>query len=85
MRRIPGKDERLNIYREIKEKPATYNETIRKLRRSTGKTQKEYAELIGLSTKILALIEQGKANPTVETINKIIRPFNLIITLARKN
>ena len=53
------------------------------LRRTTGKTQREYAALIGISPRILMQIEQGRGNPTLKSITKVIAPFGLDLSLRR--
>ena len=47
------------------------------LRKSVGKNQVDYAGLTGVSLRVLRAIEQGKGNPTVETMEKLLQPFNL--------
>lgn len=51
-------------------------EAVRRMRRITGMSQKAYAQnIVGVSPRVLAEIELDRANPTVETLNKIGRPF----------
>ena len=46
------------------------------MRKISGMSQPVYAErIVGISTRILAEIERDEGNPTVETLNKIGRPF----------
>jgi DNA-binding XRE family transcriptional regulator len=56
------------------EKPPL-NIALKLLRRSIGKTQNEYAKIIGITPRTLKEFEQGKANPTVETLTKMFKPF----------
>jgi len=55
-------------------------ETVRRMRKITGMSQKAYAErIVGIAPRILAEIELDKGNPTVETLNKIGRPFGYAV------
>lgn len=54
----------------------TLGEAVRRMRKISGMNQKAYAErIIGIAPRILAAIERDEGNPTVETLNKIGRPF----------
>lgn len=43
-------------------------------------TQAELAELIGVHEKYIGVIETGKQNMTLKTLNKIANSFNIKIT-----
>ena len=58
-------------------------EAIRTMRKIVGKTQVEYARLVGVSPRILKEIERGMGNPTLETLRKILRPFRLDVGVRR--
>lgn len=54
----------------------TPGQAVRRMRKITGLNQKEYAQrIVGISPRILAEIERDEGNPTLETLNKIGRPF----------
>ncbi|MFZ2658177.1 MAG: helix-turn-helix transcriptional regulator [Victivallales bacterium] len=72
------------LYDAIDQGELGFPEALRKLRRSVGKTQSEYAKLVGLSSRILKEIEQGRGNPTLKSIRKALKPFNLDITVRRR-
>lgn len=55
-------------------------EHIRKLRKEAGLTQKKLAELAGVSQAHIAKIEQGKVDPRLSTVNKILE----VLTEKRK-
>ncbi|MCY4477053.1 MAG: helix-turn-helix transcriptional regulator [Gammaproteobacteria bacterium] len=55
-------------------------QAAQRMRKITGLNQKAYAErIVGIAPRILAQIELNKGNPTVETLNKIGRPFGYTV------
>jgi y4mF family transcriptional regulator len=60
----------------MNDREVTLNEQIatevHKARRARGWTQADLAELSSTSQGAIALIEAGKGNPTLETINRIL-------------
>lgn len=55
-------------------------EAVRRMRKISGMSQKAYAErIVGIAPRILAEIERNEGNPTVETLNKIGRPFGYVV------
>lgn len=63
----------------------TVGQAVRQMRRIAGMSQKAYArKIVGISARILADIERDSANPTVETLNKIGRPFGYVVGFVRK-
>jgi len=59
-------------------------EAVRMMRKIAGKTQAEYAELVGVSPRVLIDFERGVGNPTMRTLEKILAPFNLELTVRRR-
>lgn len=56
----------------------TLGQATRRMRQILGMTQREYADkVVGITLRILIDIEKDRGNPTLETLNKIARPFNL--------
>lgn len=63
----------------------TLGEAVRGMRKITGMSQKAYAErIVGIAPRILAEIERDSGNPTVETLNKIGRPFGFTVGFVAK-
>ena len=55
---------------------------IRELRKALGLSQADFADVAGLSTPTLSSLETGKANPTVKTLNRLIRPYGFKVALV---
>jgi DNA-binding XRE family transcriptional regulator len=53
--------------------------TIKRMRRLAGLTQEQYAAFVGVDLTTLKKIEQGRANPSLEILNKIAKPFRLTL------
>jgi predicted transcriptional regulator len=47
--------------------------TLKKLRADAGLTQRQLAELVGISQAHIAKIERGRVDPRLSTVNKILR------------
>jgi DNA-binding XRE family transcriptional regulator len=58
-------------------------DAVRRMRKIAGKTQVEYAKLVGVSPRILIEFERGLGNPTLRTLERILAPFRLELTLRR--
>jgi XRE family transcriptional regulator, regulator of sulfur utilization len=54
---------------------ADISQLMRTMRLITRKSQIEYAKLCEVAPRVLADIEAGKGSPTVETLEKLLRPF----------
>ena len=48
-------------------------EKIRKIRKQKGLTQEQLAELAKIEPRSIVDIEGGKRNPTLKTLNKIVK------------
>ena len=57
---------------------------IKARRKTISMSQKQLADYTGLSVVTLSLLESGKANPTLETINEIFHFLNLEILVVVK-
>jgi len=56
-----------------------FPEAILEIWASLGLTQAEFAQYFGLTRVQVIALEKGKANPTVETLDKIARPFGFVV------
>lgn len=52
-------------------------ENIKTIRDEKGKTQEEFASILGLQRNTISLIENGKRNPSDRTIRDICEKFNV--------
>ncbi|MEE2865954.1 MAG: helix-turn-helix transcriptional regulator [Pseudomonadota bacterium] len=68
---------RAAVLKKAAEGQLDFPEGIKQMRLATGLSQVKFAKMLGLTTKTIADIEAGAANPTVETLDKIGRPFGL--------
>lgn len=59
----------------VPEARADIPELIRTMRLIARKSQTEYAQLCGVSPRVLADVEAGKGVQTTETLGKLLRPF----------
>lgn len=77
-----------DIWRQLDEGSITLGETIRQLRtRITGLTQADFAPMCKISLRTLRQLEQDSSNPTLETVNNVLRAFGMelgIVPLRRR-
>lgn len=59
-------------------------EALKLLRKTLGKSQIEYAEMVGVSKKVVVDFELGKGNPTITTLNRLFAPMGYKAGLVRK-
>lgn len=75
---------RVELYERVKRGDVGLVEAVRMMRKIAGKTQAGYATLVGVSPRVLIDFERGVGNPTIKTLEKILRPFNLELTVRRR-
>jgi transcriptional regulator with XRE-family HTH domain len=73
------------LYQRVKQGDLELADALRMMRRSAGKTQAEYAKLVGVSPRVLIDFERGVGNPTVRTLRRMFEPFGLELTVRRRN
>ena len=59
-------------------------DTIRLRRELLGLLQPQLAALSGISTRTIQLVEQGKGNPSLGTLIKLVDPLGLRLELLLK-
>lgn len=65
--------------------PMNTNEVIKRRRGILKITQQDLAELSGVSLRTIKEIESGKANPSFNTLSKIVDILGMEITLTVKD
>ena len=87
-RRVATKEKRTELRAELfasaDRGDLDLREALRTMRKIAGRSQIEYARLVGVSPRVLIEFERGGGNPTLETIEKMLAPFGLELTLRRK-
>jgi DNA-binding XRE family transcriptional regulator len=69
-------ERRAALRQSLREGRLSVGEAVREMRRLTGLTQKEYAEnVVGVFPRVLMDIERGTANPTLETLERLAKPW----------
>ena len=68
---------RQTLVARLAQSQPTVAEAARWIRESLGLNQREFAKLVGLSTPQIARLERGEANPTLETLVAIGKPYGL--------
>ena len=59
-------------------------QAIQVLRQNVAQlTQAEYAKLCGVSQRTLAAVESNQANPSIDTLNQLLKLFGLKLGLSR--
>lgn len=75
---------RTQLYDRARRADLDLVEAVRLMRKIAGKTQAEYATLVGVSPRVLIDFERGVGNPTLKTLAKLLAPFNLELTVRRR-
>lgn len=57
---------------------------IQKRRSSLSLKQEDLAEMTGISSKTIYLIESGNGNPSIDTLNKLLETLGLEIAIDIK-
>ncbi|HWM27135.1 MAG TPA: helix-turn-helix transcriptional regulator [Woeseiaceae bacterium] len=77
--------EKQQLREAIERGEISVGEAVRSMRKISGMNQKAFAQkIVGVSPRVLAEIELGRANPTVETLNKIGRAFGYKVGFRHK-
>lgn len=80
-------EERGNLIREIhgalSDGTISLGQAVSRLRQEiTGLSQARFAKLCKISERSLLQLEQDAGNPTVKTLNKVLRPFGLTVGIV---
>ena len=61
-------------------KPAI-SDQIRDRRKQLGISQRDLAEIAGVSLHTLSDLESGRGNPTVATLQRVLAPLGLVLSV----
>jgi DNA-binding XRE family transcriptional regulator len=79
VRRIPLQKSPEQLKQELDQDLLSGNvsleDAVRRIRKLTGMTQMQFAKELGIASRTYINIERGVGNPTVETLEKIGKPF----------
>jgi len=75
---------RLKLTDDIENSRLTLAEATRAMRKISGMTQLEYAQLLKISPRILIDIENSHGNPRLTTLNKLAGPFGLEVSFIKQ-
>lgn len=81
------KNLRREFYQCLQENKHSYGlrEAIKLMRRIAGMTQTEYAKHCNVDPRSLIDYERGVGNPTMATIEALLKPFNLQLQVGLKS
>ncbi len=80
-RRTALRDE---LYARIARGDISLVDAVKTMRKIAGRSQADYARLVGISPRILIELERGIGNPTMKTLAKILAPFDLEVSVRRR-
>lgn len=80
-RRAALRDE---LYERIARDDLSLIEVVKTMRKIAGRSQADYARLVGVSPRILIELERGIGNPTLKTLAKLLAPFDLEVGVRRR-
>lgn len=83
-RRTASLQQRAELEAQVLAGEFSIGEAIRALRKQTGLTQAEFGKRFDVFERVQLNIENDNANPTVETLNKILQPFGLCVGIVKR-
>lgn len=57
---------------------------IAERRKKKGLSQQDLAEMSGISPRTINSVEQGKANPSINVLNKMVKPLGFVVILSER-
>lgn len=74
---------RAELYARIERGDVSLVDAVKTMRKVAGRSQAAYAKLVGVSPRVLIEFERGIGNPTMKTLQKLLAPFGLELTVRR--
>ena len=75
---------RIDFHEALERGDLSLADACRMMRKITGLTQAEYAKITDVAMRTLVDLERGCGNPTIQTIEKIGKPFGLRVVFRGK-
>jgi transcriptional regulator with XRE-family HTH domain len=75
---------REELYDRVERSDLDLIEALRLMRKVAGKSQADYARLVGVSPRVLIDFERGVGKPSLRTLEKLLAPFGLELTVRRR-
>jgi len=73
------------LYADLERGALTLGQATRRMRKIIGVTQAEYAtRVLKIFPRVLMDLENDRGNPTLETLEKVAKPFGLKISFVRQ-
>ena len=69
------RDLRSILHEDVERGGLPVAETVRRMREAMGLTQQRFGEVFKLTERQVWELENGKANPTTETLTRLGKPF----------
>ena len=57
---------------------------ISERRKKLGLSQEDLAEISGVSPRTINSVELGNANPSINVLNKMVKPLGFVVTLSER-
>ncbi|MBP6219380.1 MAG: helix-turn-helix domain-containing protein [Oligoflexales bacterium] len=85
MKRKTREELRTEFYKSVDEGTVTPREAVKRFRRMLGLSQRDFASKFKVSARILMAFEQGRGNPTLATLQKMLTSSGLELRVGRKS
>lgn len=72
--------ERQRFYEQLVAGELSLTMASKRMRELINLDQDEFARLVGMAPRTLKDFEAGRGNPTLSTLQKIAKPFGLVVT-----
>lgn len=73
------------LYADLERGALTLGQATRRMRKIIGVSQAEYAtRILKIYPRVLMDIENDRGNPTLETLEKVAKPFGLKVAFVRE-
>jgi putative transcriptional regulator len=76
---------RQELYDRVRSADIDLVDAVKMMRKVAGKSQVEYAKLVGISPRVLIDFERGVGNQTLDSIRKMLAPFGFELTVRQKS